>query len=571
MAELSQALSIVQSQQAVVGKTIMGGAGSVANTEGSTVGILEQIRDISLKSFRGVTKTAETLAAMFGFEKQKDRREKDQAAELAKEKNTNNLTPNNNNNENNFEDENSSGSGGMGGFLSGFGFGSLIKSAKKIMGKIIKPFTALLASLGRLTGLAGLFTRLTPLLAPLGPVGLVISGLFLVIQYAGEIAKALSPLIDGLKKTFEILKPILKPIFELADFMVKLALGELATALTAAFGMVNNTLSFLVDNFIGLSKIIYGIVTGDFDIIKEGFAKIKTAFATLGDKILNAIIGAVNGLIDALPFVPQKIKDKMKFNEIGVEASKDEQTTKAPAESVQAETQSIFKSGDDTPSTNVASAIEEPKEVVTPKVKPKTINMDKTSSVVQVAEKITGDTNLPPLGMNMYKTTGDTYDERAKQWYGFKDALVQAEKDGSISKEEIEFRVMQLTGERDSLKNAKKILSIGKQRAELKGETFDEAAKLSDLDSGREKDQANALAAEGMTVKSYDEALNNKLQPNVNKRDLAGEGAGSQGNVTVVNNQPTSVNTSTSVAKTSVSSSPINVSSGDSYFDRQAS
>ena len=309
MAELSQALSIVQSQQAVVGKTIMGGAGSVANTEGSTVGILEQIRDISLKSFRGVTKTAETLAAMFGFEKQKDRREKDQAAELAKEKNTNNLTPNNNNNENNFEDENSSGSGGMGGFLSGFGFGSLIKSAKKIMGKIIKPFTVLLASLGRLTGLAGLFTRLAPLLAPLGPVGLVISGLFLVTQYAGEIAKALSPLIDGLKKAFEILKPILKPIFELADFMVKLALGELATALTAAFGMVNNTLSFLVDNFIGLSKIIYGIVTGDFDIIKEGFAKVKTAFATLGDKILNAIIGAVNGLIDALPFVPQKIKD----------------------------------------------------------------------------------------------------------------------------------------------------------------------------------------------------------------------------------------------------------------------
>jgi hypothetical protein len=45
----------------------------------------------------------------------------------------------------------------------------------------------------------------------------------------------------------------------------------------------------------------------------------------------------------------------------------------------------------------------------------------------------------------------------------------------------------------------------------------------------------------------------------------------SQGTTTVINNQPTSVNTSTNVAKTSVSSSPINVSSGDSYFDRQAS
>ena len=36
------------------------------------------------------------------------------------------------------------------------------------------------------------------------------------------------------------------------------------------------------------------------------------------------------------------------------------------------------------------------------------------------------------------------------------DALVQAEKDGSITREEIEFRIMQLKGERNSLKNAKK-------------------------------------------------------------------------------------------------------------------
>ena len=56
----------------------------------------------------------------------------------------------------------------------------------------------------------------------------------------------------------------------------------------------------------------------------------------------------------------------------------------------------------------------------------------------------------------------------------------------------------------------------------------------------------------------------------VNKRDLKGDGAGSQGSVTVVNNQPSSVNTSTNVAKTSVTSVPLNTSSGDSYFDKQA-
>ena len=129
---------------------------------------------------------------------------------------------------------------------------------------------------------------------------------------------------------------------------------------------------------------------------------------------------------------------------------------------------------------------------------------------------------------------------------------------------------MQLKGERNSLKSAKQILSIGKQRADLKGETFDEASKLKELDSGREEQQKNMLAASGMTEKSYDEAVNNKLQPNVNKRDLKGDGAGSQANVTVVNNQPSSINTSTNVAKTSVTSVPLNTSSGDSYFDKQA-
>ena len=227
------------------------------------------------------------------------------------------------------------------------------------------------------------------------------------------------------------------------------------------------------------------------------------------------------------------------------------------------------------PSANkaVASKIEDPKEetvVTKPKEKPKTINMDKTSGVTKVAEKISGDPSLPPLGINMYKTTGDTYDERAKQYGEFKDALVQAEKDGSITKEEVKFRIMQLTGERDSWRNAKKILSIGKQRADLKGETFDETSKLKELDGGREEQQKNMLAAEGMTVASYDEAVNNKLKPNVNKRDLKGDGAGSQANVTVVNNQPSSINTSTNVAKTSVTSVPLNTSSGDSYFDKQA-
>jgi hypothetical protein len=53
------------------------------------------------------------------------------------------------------------------------------------------------------------------------------------------------------------------------------------------------------------------------------------------------------------------------------------------------------------------------------------------------------------------------------------------------------------------------------------------------------------------------------------KKDLVGESTSTSSNVTtVVNNQPSS--SSTRVSNTSVLS-PINVSSGDNYFDRQAS
>jgi hypothetical protein len=57
-------------------------------------------------------------------------------------------------------------------------------------------------------------------------------------------------------------------------------------------------------------------------------------------------------------------------------------------------------------------------------------------------------------------------------------------------------------------------------------------------------------------------------KPDTIKKDLKGEGTSTSSNVTtVVNNQPSSSNTQ--VANTSMFS-PINVSSGDSYFDRQA-
>jgi len=574
MAELvlpSGAIKVIQTQQNMVGGAIAGGAGSVANSmSGDTIQVLEDIKEISLKSFKGLNKVAKLLADTLNFEKAKARREKDQASELAKENNSKLGTTAGVGGSGGVlkEDEGGFELGTGGGLLAGLGITAFAKKAKDIIGKIVKPFKALFSTAGRLTPL---LTRLGPLMAAAGPIGLVISGLFLVIQYSDEIVKALTPLFDGLKRTFEILQPVTDAIMLLMDVIIKSGLAVIGGIIGAAMAQVNYGLGLFLASVLFIKDLVVGIATGDMNLIANAWKSFKSTFSSLGTRFINAILDTYNGIIDSLP-LPDKIKNKLKIATKKIEEPKEEKATvptgkedlpEIPAPSIP----------DVDASSNVASEIKEPKAetvAIEPKPKPKTVNMDKTSGVTKVVEKITGDPNLPPLGLNMYKTTGDTYDERAKQWYEFKDALVQAEKDGSITKDEIEFRVMQLKNERDSLKNAKKIVSIGKQRADLKGETFDEASKLKELDSERSETQKNMLAAEGMTVASYDEAVNNKLKPNVNKRNLEGDGAGSQGSVTVVNNQPSNINTSTSVAKNSISQSPVDTSSGDSYFDKQA-
>jgi len=570
MAELilpSGAIKVIQTQQNMVGSAIVGGAGSVTNNVSNSdntpvVGVLEQIREVSLKSFRGITKVATLLADTLNFEKANARRERDQAAELEKERKSKlgagiiGPMPKGG------EDEDGGGVGAGGGFLAGLGLAPLLKKAQSIGKKIIAPFARLLTSLGRLTGLAGLFTRLAPLLAPLGPVGAIAAALFLIVQYADEIAKVLAPIIDGLKKTFEILKPIIQPIFELADFMIKLALGELATALTAAFRMVNNTLSFLVDNFIGLNEMLAGIVTGDFDLIKKGFTRVKTAFQTLGDKILNAIIGAVNGLIDALPFVPQKIKDKMKFDKVGAEAPQEETKpeTKTPDSK-----KSLFTSDKayNTDTTGMEEVIE----------LPKTKNVDKVTSVADTAEKVM---KAEPAVYTEEQKKADLelYEQITKGGFGdrysgvLKDLQAQ---DAIIPMTQASAKQSGIVGE-----DYEKYFIEKLKENQAKGIDPEDIRSFMVMQERYQRlNQAKMGIELGDSIRSEIFKNEGGIDPNIIPsiktpgKALGGEVL-STGTVTVVNNQPQNINTSTNVAKNTTSSGPINVSSGDNYFDRQS-
>ena len=80
--------------------------------------------------------------------------------------------------------------------------------------------------------------------------------------------------------------------------------------------------------------------------------------------------------------------------------------------------------------------------------------------------------------------------------------------------------------------------------------------------------QKRILAEEGMTEASFNQSLNNKLKPNVNKRDLtSGTGEGSSG--TVITDAKQTIVQNSNVSKTDNYSGGINTSSGDNYFDRQ--
>jgi len=609
IAQNLDAINMVRAQQNVVGRSIIGGTGAIGNRVAGgedQSNILTSIQLITEKTFRNIksqteilsellllnkkdyelnektnelqNKLVRTITEMFKMEVSEARRKREQQAEEDKEEGGSPKTKGSSGGQSGGLDGDSDGSffGGLATGALATRFTGIFKGIKDFIDKVRKNRFIL-----NITKIGAAFGKF-------GPIGMLILGFSALVRYGEDLVKALQPLIDGMKRTAEILQPITDVFLSVADTIIKTGFRELGTALEAAMIMFNNTLQFFVDLLEDLAGVVNGLLFGDLTAVIDSFKGIGKTFKDMNTKIANVIIDALHGLIDSLPLVPDSIKNKLKSfvgEKVETPSQVDEKDLEDEKETVDTKGETYF----DQLSKNTESQssgqsgggfvdqLAEPKKeevkpvekVIVPEKKPKAINMDKTSSATQVAEKVVGDPNMPPLGINMYNTTGDTWEERADQWRGFKAALVKAEKDGSMSKEELEFRIMQMKGERDSLKNAKNIIGVKKQQAELRGETFDEASVLSDLDARGAETQQRILAESGMTVQSYDEALNNKLKPNVNKRDLSGGTGEGSGGAVITDAKQTIVQNS-NVNKSDHYSGSIHTSSGDSYFDRQS-
>lgn len=265
----STALTVVQEQQNIVGSAMVGAAGAGVLAEGSQsqFDILEQIRDLQLRAVRGIGEVATKLGQMLTFDKEAERREREDATELAKEQG----------------DDLGPGSGEAGDIEPNAQveekFGALAKLGGFLMaipgiGFVTKLFRPILAFFGKGGFLVKVFGRF-------GPLGVLITGFLLLKYYADDIAKALSPALDRLKELVPKLQPVIDFLKRVGDFLIKSLLEGIGGALELVIEAVD------------------GVVEG-FKMIFEG--------DILGG--LNRMFGLEEGLLGFLLDLPKKIFDK---------------------------------------------------------------------------------------------------------------------------------------------------------------------------------------------------------------------------------------------------------------------
>jgi len=318
---MATALAVVETISGGVGKSLTGSAGAVASNdnqiETKQFDVLTQIRLISKSSLKAIEEVRDKIADMLSFDKKSAR---DQAAAL-REMNAEGgpkVKPGAGGIGDGGDDldEKKKSIFGTGGLLAFLGLEKLAKWAKKLFAPLIKMF----GKGGRFAKLLAPLTRLWPLLGRAGPIGLVITGIMLLVKYSKEIGEALAPAIDGIKRGLVKLKPLFDAIAKVMDVIIKTSLASIGSGLAIAVGLVEASLSSLWSSVVFVKDLIIGIVTGDMDLIKKAFKNIKKEFSEIGGKLItvikNAFIGLVNkvgeifGIENAWDFV------KDKWNEI---------------------------------------------------------------------------------------------------------------------------------------------------------------------------------------------------------------------------------------------------------------
>ena len=283
--KLGTALSIVETQQTIVGNALVAASGTAVLAENSDTSteILEQIRFIQNQTLRAVRSVADGIMEMVAFNKLQDRRALEDKTENEKE--NIGALPGNipGDSGGGAADDADQKTGGFFGFIGGLPGAGFLK-------KIIAPVTAFFGKSGLLVKLFGRF----------GPLGALILGFTLVYRYADDIAKALAPALDALKKIGTTLQPVFDEIMKVADMVVKGALLVIGQTLKLAIETLELGFMTFVNSLVFVKDLLWGFITGDLELIKSAFTNLFAGFQEIGDKFISAILKTFTDMINGI-------------------------------------------------------------------------------------------------------------------------------------------------------------------------------------------------------------------------------------------------------------------------------
>ena len=248
---------------------------------------------------------------LIGYEEIKDRQSRDQSTELLKE--SSDLgTGSGSQEEKSINPDLSklAGEGGIAGWIA-----ATALSMQTLLDKLIfKPFKKLFGPTSKFGRLMLGLGPLGKMLGRFGPIGLLITGLTLIIKYADELIKALTPVIDAIKVVIRELKPVFDVLLFVGDLIIKSGIAVLGAALEIAFNSLAAGIEALADTIENIYYIVKGIFTGDGDLIKEGFEGIKKAWTDWFNNVIEIVSNALTGLGNTLGeiFGIEDFNEKMK-------------------------------------------------------------------------------------------------------------------------------------------------------------------------------------------------------------------------------------------------------------------
>ena len=580
MAELvlpSGAIKIIQSQQQLVGGAIAGSAGAVGGVGGNganpDIDVLKEIKELAFKSFKKTTQIAKTLADSLAFEKNQTRRKNDQSAELSK--------------------ESGGGGGAVGGFIGpeqpenkkgglqgiGFALGAAVAPLMNFIGKIGMLFKGLFASkifspLAKLFSKGGSFFRF---LGPLGPIGLIAGGLFLLFKYSDEIIKALTPAIDKIKKMAQDSAPMIEAFKNGFDWLFKNIIGGIGRVIEGIIDIIGPLIT-------GLGKIVTGDIMGGLKDLGQSLLNLVTLPTKLllefFDPAIQVIKQIGESLLSFITGIPEYISTAFTnmISEMKTNFANNTDAIKSSIMGIFAPISDFFSALGDRVKTIINSLIE---KLPLPDFVKKKLKLE-TKATQELGETVneTGvknkyaDASVNPMSRDRAYDGGATMNEAFAESKGEKYGTANITKSGTSGYDSAsgimtpvefsEYNKLDTNGQMDYLKSLdsneqerrRMIDKLSKDKLEFDKKNKDYIAKYK--------------TAPDEMVSPDDQMLrDDKIQRQTKDQAKGLVSDNKSGNQTViVNNQPTNITSQNDVKKADMYSGSISTSSGDNYFDK---